>query len=72
MRFHEDEVTSCRMMLHEITWGQMRSAKMGGRGHIRLACRVSEPACFGAAPARDFFSPPAPEDIAFWQIFWNV
>ena len=51
MRFHEDEVTSCRMMLHEITWGQMRSAKMGGRGHIRLACRVSEPACFGAAPA---------------------
>ena len=31
-------------------------------------CRVSEPACFGAAPAPRIFFPepaPAPEDIAF-------
>ena len=41
-----------------------------------LLNRVSELACFGAAPAPSIFFPepalapaPAPEDIAFWHIF---
>ena len=37
-----------------------------------MLTRVSEPACFGAAPAPRIFFPepaPAPEDIAFLHIF---